>query len=81
MLDLRTLVAELKAIECWDADYYRLEKKDKQAVIAFNLRQQRRREIIKLIFPKDKQSNFEPGAREQSAKVGPARILQKRFPA
>jgi hypothetical protein len=57
-LDLKTLVAELKAIECWDADYYRIEPKDKQAAVAFNSRQQRRREIIELIRSERQKSNF-----------------------
>jgi hypothetical protein len=49
MTNLETLVAELKAIECWDAHYYRHETQDKQAVLAFNSRQERRRVIVELL--------------------------------
>jgi hypothetical protein len=48
-LDLEKLAAELKAIESWDVCYYSDKKRDSQAVMAFESRQKRHREIVELI--------------------------------
>jgi hypothetical protein len=43
------LVQELKAIELWDNFFYLKRAHDKMALVAFQSRQSRRREILKLL--------------------------------
>jgi hypothetical protein len=43
------LVQELKAIELWDNFFYLEPAHDKMALVAFQSRQSRRREILKLL--------------------------------
>ncbi len=43
------LVAELKAIERWDYEFYRSEARGRDAVVSFLARQSRRAEIVEAL--------------------------------
>jgi hypothetical protein len=47
---LRMLCAELRAIDFWNASYWRISKPKKYEKIAFQQRKKRRREIIEQIL-------------------------------
>lgn len=47
---MEELVAELRAIEFWDSDYYRERPHHRITIAAFEARQIRRREIISKLF-------------------------------
>ncbi len=48
--EVEELVAELRAIELWDSDYYRERLHDRNTIAAFEARQRRRREIMSKLF-------------------------------